>query len=129
MDGTLRDWNVYKTPTNDLMRNRRAFYCLRRIRCEPMEEWFSRIQKCVRCCELPALCHDFLLIDRFVNGLNSTEVEFIQKTDNWTLKKLLAHLTQHTTVSERSEINSAEDEYITSNQILIKSEPVCLLHA
>lgn len=128
MVDTLCDWNVYKTPTNEILRNRRTFYGLQRKNHEQVPQWLKRVQTSVRCCEFPTII-EFLLIDRFMCGLNKSELKGIQSVRSWTLKRLLEWFLTQSIETEPIAPNSAHDVYIIPNQIstvdLIKSEPVC----
>lgn len=128
MVDTVCDWRVYRTPSNEILRNRRTFYGLQRRIQEPVQQWLKRIQTGIRGCEFPKII-EFLLIDRFVCGLNSTELKSIRRVHTWTLKQLMEMFLTQNIESDPIESNSAHDEYIIPNQILavdlIKSEPVC----
>lgn len=125
----LYDWDLYKSPSNEILRNRRAFYGLQRKKHERMQQWLKRVQSSIRRCEFPKIV-EFLLIDRFVCGLNNTELKTIQSVHTWTLKRLVDMFLSQNIEPEPTESNSAHDEFIIPNQIsaadLIKSEPVCL---
>lgn len=82
--------NLYKPPKKEILKNRKAFYDLKRKKSESTDKWLERIQKCIDCCDFPKFM-EFILIDRFVCGLNKTEMEIILKTENWSLKQLLEH--------------------------------------
>lgn len=82
------DWNLYKTPKKDILQNRQAFYDLKRETNESNDKWLKRVQSCVNNCEYPIFV-EFLLIDRFVCGLNSADMEIIRQTETWSVKQLL----------------------------------------
>lgn len=84
----MRD--LYKTPKKEIVKNRQAFYDLKRKKTESTDKWLKRVQKCIDCCDFPMLM-EFLLIDRFVCGLKKPEMEIILNTENWSLKQLLEH--------------------------------------
>lgn len=119
---------MYKTPSNAVLTNRKMFYGLQRKRREPIEQWLKRIQNCIDYCKYPSTI-EFLLIDKFVCGLNKCELEIIQSAQNWTLKQLLEHFLIENTDFKHSETNSTINEYIISNEIIsldvLKFEPVC----
>lgn len=88
MNDTARSWSMYKAPDIDTLQNRQAFYGLKRGNQESLEKWLKRVQECIDCCEFP-LFVEFLLIDRFVCGLNSVEMEIIRGTESWSVMQLL----------------------------------------
>lgn len=123
------DWNVlYEAPSNQILRNRRAFYGLKRKAKETVEQWLKRIQSSIRCCEFPTII-EFLLIDRFVCGLNRNELKIMRCVQGWTVKQLIDMFSIQNIVNDTPESNFADSEYIVPNQMLtadlIKSEPVC----
>lgn len=124
MVDSVSDWNVYKTPSKQILRNRRAFYGLQRKAQEPVEQWLKRIQSSIRCCEFPSII-EFLLIDRFVCGLNRNELKTIQCVQNWTVNQLIDMFSNQNIKNDSTEPNLT----YSPNQILavnlIKSERVC----
>lgn len=121
------DWDMYETPSNAVLKNRRAFYNLLRRRNEPIKFWWERVQSGFLSCEFPIFTK-FLLIDRFFSGLNHCELEIIQSLHLWTLEKVVGVFLNENTDLEHNESNLAEDEYIIPNEIIpldiVKSEPV-----
>lgn len=128
MVDSVCDWNAYKAPSNQILRNRREFYGLQRKAHEPVEEWLKRIQSTISCCEFPTIV-EFFLIDRFVCGLNRNELETIRCIHNWTIERLVEMFSSQNIENDPTEPNAADSEYIVPNQMLavdfIKSEPVC----
>lgn len=128
MVDTVCDWNVYKTPSSEVLRNRRAFYGLQRKSEEPVQQWLKRVQSSIWCCEFPTII-EFLLIDRFVCGLNSKELKTLRRTHSWTAKRLVEMFSTQTIPNGSTAPNLTDSEHIVGNEItavdLIKSEPVC----
>lgn len=122
------DWSVYKTPSSQTLRNRQAFYGLQRKAHEPIEQWLNRIQSSIRCCEFSTM-FEFLLIDRFICGLNRSELKTLRCVRSWTVKRLVEMFSSQNIEDDPTEPNLADSEYIVSNQMLavdvMKSEPVC----
>lgn len=83
-----RERGLYKAPKKEILKNRKAFYELKRRKSETTDKWLQRIKKCIDCCDFPMFI-EFLVIDRFVCGLNKTEMEIILNTEAWSLKQLL----------------------------------------
>lgn len=90
MDVTGRNQDLYNVPKSEILQNRKAFYGLQRENNETIEKWLKRVQNCISHCEFPMFI-EFLLIDRFVCGLDSTEMKIVQDTVTWSLKQLLDH--------------------------------------
>lgn len=87
MTDTARSWSMYKAPQKDTIQYRQAFYRLKRENNESIEKWLRRVQECIDCCEFPIFV-EFLLIDRFVCGLNNVEMEIIRGTESWSVMQL-----------------------------------------
>lgn len=85
------DLDVYKIPSNEILKNRREFYGLRRKDVDETTIWLKRVEYYIRRCEFPTIFVQFLLVDRCICGLNNTELATIQNANNWTLNKLLDH--------------------------------------
>lgn len=128
MVDSVCDWNAYEAPSNQILRNRQAFYSLQRKAQESVDEWLKRIQSTIRCCEFPTII-EFLLIDRFVCGLNRNELVTIRCGQSWTVERLEETFTSENIKNDPSESNAVGSEYIVPNQMIavdfIKLEPVC----
>lgn len=122
--------DLYEIPLNEILQEHREFYGLRREFGESIEHWLKRVQDFLRHCEFPTIIVEFLLIDRFICGLNSSELRTIQSVSkSWTLKQLLEHVLDGNIDTGHMEANSAADYIVNQNQIipfdLVKTEPVC----
>lgn len=92
MAGTASKFNSYRVPSDGIQRNRRVFYGLRRKSDETISQWLNRAQSYISHCEFSTY-KEFLLIDRFVCGLNANELESIKNVNKtWTVKQLLKHV-------------------------------------
>lgn len=69
----------YKVPSMEILQNRREFYDLWRRCDDKTTAWLERVENCIGRCEFPAVIVEYLLIDRFVSGLNANELKV------WTL--------------------------------------------
>lgn len=88
MVGTPTDWGMYSVPSKSILQQRKDFYCLRRQKRESTAQWLNRIQKCIMCCGFPSFV-EFLLIDRFICGLDATELKSFERGNkSWTLKQI-----------------------------------------
>lgn len=91
MAGTVFNLKSYRMPSDGIQRNRRVFYGLRRKSDEAICQWLTRVQSYIRHCEF-SIFREFLLIDRFICGLNPSELESIQSLNkSWTVKELLKY--------------------------------------
>lgn len=109
--------SLYKVTEHETLKNRRAFYDLRKKFGESMDGWLKRVQICIGVCGFPAIIMEFLLIDRFICGLNANEVKTIQYMDTWTLRQLI-------------EYNFDEDVKVDHNQLMnsVNVESVTAVH-
>lgn len=83
------DSNLYKTPSNEIIRHRREFYGLWRRCDDEAETWLNRAQTLINRCAFPAvISREYLLIDRFICELNPNARDFFQTVDTWTLEQL-----------------------------------------
>lgn len=83
--------NEYKIPSHEILKNRRTFHGLQKEVSESVDRWLKRVQLCIDCCEFPTVIIEFLLIDRFVCGLNVSELKCMESVDIWTVKHLLEY--------------------------------------
>lgn len=83
----------YKPPTELALRNRKSFHACQKKHSESIEEWFSRIKKCIDVCEFGAH-NEFMLIDKFISGLNETIFERLAQADNLTSEQTLSIATK-----------------------------------
>lgn len=99
---------VYKTPTITAYHNRRQFHATQKSQNESISDWFKRLQNCVVQCDFEHIS-DYMLIDKFVSGLNETDFEKISQVQTWTADELVlvvignAHIFKHLTVREHEE--------------------------
>lgn len=104
MANSVNNLNSYKIPTVEILQNRREFYGLQRKYDDNTTTWLKRIENCIRCCEFPAFV-EYLLIDRFVCGLNANELKSIGN-------------------AVYDSVNQIEN--IALNMDIVKCEPVCI---
>lgn len=88
MSGAVRVTDLYKTPTDKIRKNRSKFYHLRRQGNESLANWLSRAEGVINRCGYPSFMIEFLLIDRFICGLDNTEMATIQLADTWSLQRI-----------------------------------------
>lgn len=100
----------YRVPSDGIQRNRRVFYGLRRKSDESISQWLNRVQSYIRHCKFSAF-KEFLLIDRFVCGLNPNELQSIQNLKkSWTVKQLLEHYRDETVDKAKLVVDNNIDE-------------------
>lgn len=96
------DWNLYKTPSDEILRHRKELYNLWRRIDDQTATWLNRVQRQIDRCDFPPLIsREFLLIDRFVCDLNANAREFIQSVDTWTLDQLNEYFADQNIVTDR----------------------------
>lgn len=126
MSDTTWRRHLYKAPKKEILQNRKAFYDLKRGKNESIDEWLKRIQKCINCCDFPIFV-EFLLIDRFVCGLNKSEMEIILDTETWSLKQLLEYFLNQNIKTESTEENDKpKNENVSAHAL--DSESVSVLN-
>lgn len=115
---------LYRTPSKAVIKNRREFYALRKKRGESTEKWLKRVRTHVNCCEFLTFS-EYLLIDKFICGLNNEEIESIQNAHTWTLELLNEYFISQ---PAGNAVNTAVDD---QNQIvsldIVKCESVSTL--
>lgn len=79
----------YKTPSRAAFYCRQVFYSCQRELVESNEKWFRRIEECVDGCDFGTLS-DFMLIDKFISGLNADAFEKFSQMQTLTVERLLA---------------------------------------
>lgn len=118
----IRKQVLYEAPKKEIVKNRKVFYELKRREKESVDKWLQRVQKCIECCDFPEFM-EFLVIDRFVCGLDNTEMEIILKTAAWSLKQLLEHFLDQ----NESNHSSGKPKQNVSTPIPMDSESVSIL--
>lgn len=114
--------SIYEIPSNEILQNRQTFYSLLRKDTDKSTTWLKEVQSCSRRCDFPTTITEFLLLDRFVGGLNANELKSIRTASkSWILKQLLEHYSNGNIELEHSEGNL---EYDTLD--IVKSESVGL---
>lgn len=96
MSGAVLMMDLYKTPTDQIRKSRRKFHHLRRQSNESLANWLGRAKRAVNRCRYPSFMVEFMLIDRFICGLNNTEMATIQLSNTWTLQQIAAHFVEQT---------------------------------
>lgn len=79
----------YRAPSRAAFHCRQVFYSCQREQIESNEKWFRRIEECVDGCDFGTLSN-FMLIDKFLSGLNSDAFEKFRYTQTITVERLLA---------------------------------------
>lgn len=79
---------VYQTPTVAAFQKRKLFHATRKEHTESISDWFKRVQQFIIKCEFDGMS-EYMLIDKFVSGLNEMDFHKIAKVPNWTLQDLI----------------------------------------
>lgn len=113
MTETVCNWDFYKIPTIEILQYRTAFYNLRRRNDQSIEQWLKRVRELIGYCKFP-LFFKYLLMDRFICGLNIVEIQKIQSVGKFsTLEELLEILSGK---NKQPKINSAIDNNVNQNK-------------
>lgn len=126
--------DLYKIPSEEILRNRHAFYGLQRRKDHQTATWLKVIQNCIGRCDYPKIVMEILLFDQFVCGLNASELESIKSiSESWTFKQLLQHYRDRGDGSEPNQVDSMTiNERVTQSENInldaVKTEPVRLSH-
>lgn len=107
--------NLYKTPSDEILRKRKEFYNLWR-RCDDQPTiWMHRAQNQMNRCDFPPfMSREYLLIDKFVCQLNDNERKFIQSVNTWTLTELIEYFGGQKLIA--NETSTANTAHIDQNQ-------------
>lgn len=104
--------NLYKTPSNEVLRKRKEFYGLWKKNVDQTTEWLNQVQSQINRCEFPTLIsREYLLIDKCLCELDDSEREFIQSVNTWTLTELNEYFvhrkkeTDSTTADTNNQVN------------------------
>lgn len=116
MVDTVCNWDFYRIPSQSILQMRKAFYSLHRENDETTDQWLNRVRSSVRNCEFP-LFFKYLMMDRFVCGLNTNELKTIQSAGKYsTLDQLVDHFTDRNINSRHIEIDLTIDNNINQRQ-------------
>lgn len=115
------NWNLYKTPSDKILRQRKEFYGLWRRADDQTTKWLNRIQCQFNRCDFPPLIsREYLLIDQFMCELNDDEKAFIGTVKSWTLAELIENFLHRKQVNNRPMNASSES---TNHYSEVQSSP------
>lgn len=106
---------LYKTPTVAAFHHRQQFHATQKVLNESISDWFKRLQNYVTKCEFEQIS-DYMLIDKFVSGLNDTDFEKISQVATWTAEELVlvvignAHIFKNLPIKDEEQANDRYDE-------------------
>lgn len=111
----MDDLDSYKIPSEEIRQNREIFYGLHREHNEEIKSWLNRVQSHSDCCEFEKFTN-FLTIDRFICGLEHSELKFINISWNIrSLKELITYFSNQEIYTEpmdmNEQIDSKSDQY------------------
>lgn len=111
--------NLYKTPSDEILRQRKAFYGLFGRPDDHARRWLNRIQCQFNRCDFPPMIsREYLLIDKFVCGLNSVETELMRNISTWTLLELTEYFKNaNTNIESPSSLATVKYEFVSTNLI------------
>lgn len=80
---------IYNTPSTVAFHYRQQFHAMQKQDDDTTLDWFKRLQHSVEKCEFDHMLSDYMLIDKFVSGLNDYDFEKISKVPTWTTDELV----------------------------------------
>lgn len=108
----------YKIPSNQIRRNRKVFYGLKKKRDELINLWFNRVQSHINGCEFGKLT-EILFIDKFFCELSNDEINSFQATETWSLKQLKEYSVSQNVNTEYTNSQIANDKNVDQRQKLL----------
>lgn len=114
----------YKMPPDEILDNRKEFYCLKRGFGESIEMWLNEVQNHINCCDFSKFV-EFFLIDKFVCELNKDEREIVCRANLWSLQRLNEYFVKRN--FNVGHMNSNVLVNLNKHMWMddVKSEPVC----
>lgn len=101
---------IYKTPSHLAFNCRKIFHAMEKTATEELEQWFCRIQSAIDGCDFDNFS-DFMLIEKFISGLNEKTFEKYAEINTLTVEQIL--------------LIESSDEFIGNNPFVsIKFEPI-----
>lgn len=85
----MTDIIKYKISSKAAFHCRKVFYSCHRDRIESNEKWFRRIEECVSGCDFGKFS-DFMLVDKFISGLNDESFERFPQRQTLSIDQLTA---------------------------------------
>lgn len=136
--------DLYKIPSEEIRQNRKIFYSLHREDDEQITPWLDRVQSSSNRCGFAKFAN-FLIVDRFICGLKHSELNFLDSSNSWSLKRLKNLLTNQDIQTEFMNTNEqiygkidhdasiavvkceTVSHYLSENYtIFLHSYPICL---
>lgn len=79
---------IYKTPSHSAFHCRKIFHAMEKKPTEELEQWFCRIKAAITGCDFDNFS-DFMLIEKFISGLNEKTFEKYAEANTLTVEQLL----------------------------------------
>lgn len=147
MTESIDDSELYKIPSDAVIKHRKEFYALVRKKDEQSKVWLNRVQKQMKCCKFPKLV-EYLLIDKFMCELNHDEKNAIRIASGiWSVKQLNEYFDhelrsqKYRAAKEIIHTDQGADEcktldivkleamvWITKNHFRFRSKMLCTIH-
>lgn len=81
----------FKPPSLTAFQCRRIFHKCERKETESVHNWLTRIKDSIVDCAYDSL-HDFMLIDKFISGLDETDFEYFSQRKLWPQQETLLNV-------------------------------------
>lgn len=109
------DAGFYKIPSDAVIKNRKKFYSLQKVRTEAMAKWLNRLQRKIARCKF-GRNGDVNLIDKFFCELSKREILQFGHTSKWSVAKLIAMVSDHENFDGKSIDSSKSDKTPTNGE-------------
>lgn len=116
----------YQIPSFEAIQKRKLFYTSAKFTDETVFEWYKRVENAGNQCEFNHL-HDFLILDKFVTGLNDGILKRLSEKIVLSLDEIFAIASPETQESSLSVVETQvqnEDLSTINSNILLKNEIV-----
>lgn len=112
---------VYRTPTVTAYRKRKLFHATQKEQAETISDWFKRLQQSITDCEYDLMA-EYILIDKFVSGLDEMDFQKIAQVASWTLEDLILTVIGNTHIFSKFPVKDIQPQEIAI--LNVKSETV-----
>lgn len=114
---------IFRVPSQLAFHSRQVFHSYQREKTENIDLWMLRIKHSIASCEYEKLT-EFMLIDKFLSGLNNEDFKMFSQHASWTEELLWTFVTENKLqVPNNGEYVNSINDYI-SFQDVVKEEHI-----
>lgn len=117
---------IFKVPSQLAFHSRQVFHSYEREKTENIDLWMLRIKHSIASCEYETLT-EFMLIDKFLSGLNNEDFKMFSQHASWTEELLRTFVTENKLQVPNNGageyVNSIND-YISFQDVVVKEEDI-----